>query len=74
MNALTHYFLLKISRALMSSKDHAAARRRLRRHITDPSSKPILRPTELAQESERVLNMSQGIYDIFPGSPPCRND
>ena len=46
------------------SKDNAAARRRLRRRITNTLRKPTTLPTKLAKESE-VVSISSKVYPIF---------
>ncbi|MEN6488425.1 MAG: hypothetical protein ABFD66_06025, partial [Smithella sp.] len=51
-------FELTGSYTISLSKDNKAARRRLRRRIADKLRKPTTKPTQLAEESEMVLNVS----------------
>jgi hypothetical protein len=46
------------------SKDNEAARRRLRRRITNTLRKPTTQPTKLAKESEAVLSLISLVMEI----------
>jgi hypothetical protein len=51
------------------SKDNEAARRRLRRRISNTLRKPTTQPTKLAKESE----MASGIFTPNQDSNACRH-